>query len=61
MDVYAFIENSKKSICVRNAHNIENIHTYGYVIQGNALNIIFIMNRRNFYSGSTVLVTYIKI
>lgn len=43
MDVYAFIENSKKSICVRNAHNIENIHTYGYVIQGNALNIIFIM------------------
>lgn len=61
MDVYAFIENPKKSICVRNAHNIENIHTYEYVIQGNALNIIFIMNRRNFYSGSIVLVTYIKI
>ena len=55
------MENSKKSIYVRNAHNIENIHTYGYVIKSNALTIIFIMNRRNFYSGSIVLVTYIKI
>lgn len=55
------MENSKKSICVRNAHNIENIHTYGYAIKSNALTIIFIMNRRNFYSGSIVLVTYIKI
>lgn len=61
MDVYAFMKNSKKSICVRNANNIENIHTYGYVIQSNALTIIFIMNRRNFYSGSIVLITYIKI